>query len=289
MVPKTGTRRIWGFDIEYVQQRTKTHRGYKCWFLKMCGRCRNGDESPRWRKMIQIFMLILQFAYMHVQPRGEKLEGLNTDGWVPFLSMEQAMIGAVITGYSDETWHVRKQLDLVKPHREWSCSFRQQSLFADSCCKMLIKRKEDVIAEDSPLVHQARQLERLGLIAVEPDFADKKKWAVRDGDFVLLVNHLLRLSGHTKYCKLSVEVFLVLSFFFVMGSDALRKRVEDCHGKTIHAVCFYGKISMTYLPHLQRFFQTCKENATAAVPLFVESLKSWAAAKARASESAMED
>ena len=76
--------------------------------------------------------------------RGEKLEGLDTDGWVPFLSMEQAMIGAVITGYSDETWHVRKQLDLVKPEREWSCSFRQQSLFADSCCKMLIKRKSNL-------------------------------------------------------------------------------------------------------------------------------------------------
>jgi hypothetical protein len=287
MVPKTGTRRIWGFDIEYVQQRTKTHRGYACWFLKMCGRCGLvAGELPRWRLMIQVFMLVLQFAFLHVRPGGKKLEDLDTDGWVPFLSIEDAMVGAVIAGYSEEAWHVRKQLDLVKPYREWSCSFRQMSLFADSCCKVLIKRKERVLEEDDPLVRQARMLERLGLIAIEKSWEDDKKWAVRDGDFVLLVNYLLRLYGPSKYCKLSVEVFLILSFFFVMGSEDLRKRLQR-RGKTIHAVCFYGKISMSYIPHLKRFLQTCKENAKADVPLFVEGLKS--AVEARASESAMED
>lgn len=254
-------KRIWAFDVAYGPERTKTLSGYRCWLMKMCGRRRReGDECKWWRKMIQTFILVLLFW----EHRGD----IDTEGWTKFYDPDFAVTLAAACSHSTQTRAVKKRLDLVVCHREWSCSYAQLSAFVDSCGALLVALKTGAVREDDPLVKEARTLEALGLISVE--LLDSS-WVVVDGDLVLLVNHILSLSqGHQ--CRMTAECFLLLSQFFVLGDGDLRADLH-AHHRTIHAVCLFGKISMRYMLHLDHFFQSYKDAALADMLIFVELLR----------------
>ena len=251
---------IWGIVIGFGRGRTKTSGRYRCWLMKLCGPSRNDDESPRWRKMIQTYFTVLHFS--------ERFKHwLAPKGWKVFMPMDAAVAFSIMTSHSVDTRDVRKVLKLVAENREWSCSYAQLDLFVDACGAVLVGFREGRYGTGHPLVPQARLLERLDLIAVRHDGSG---WCLVDGDLVLLTNFILKLTGQDEYCQMTAECFLLLSFFFVMGDEALRADVEASGINIIEAVCFFGKVSMSYLEHLELFYQSYKNIAREDMPWLAE-------------------
>lgn len=259
------TKRIWAFDVKYGQGRNKTHSGYVCWLMKMCGMPLPGDDEPkRWRKMLQTMVTVLRFGQQKNQ-----FSQVDTRGWREFLLPAQAAMLGVLASHSQEARAVRKEMDLVSAHREWSLSYAQLSLFVDACGAVLVGMETNDVRFDDPLMREAKIMEKLGLIAVQRDGAARP--VLVDGDLVLLTNHILDLSTETRYCKMTAETFLLIAFFMVMGDEKLRGNFHS-QCKTMHAVCFFGKISMLYVGHLQHFFQGYLDVADKDMSLFVELL-----------------
>ena len=77
---------------------------------------------------------------------------------------------------------------------------------------------------------------------------------------------------------MTAECFLLLAPFFVLGDGVLRDAVHS-ELKTIHAVCFFGKISMRYLAHLDHFLESYKNAAAEDMDDFVQALRRFAASE----------
>ena len=270
------SKEIFGITITYdlAEGRTKTHSEYRCWFMKMCGLCvADGKETEKWRKMHQTYFTLMMLYLPDV--RKQYAEDLS--GWPEFPAPDAAMLMSVFASHSTATRDAKLQTAMVQPSRSWSCAYGQLSEFVEAMGALLVKFYQWQVFEDDPLVPQARLLEQLKLIAVQPDSTGKL--CVVDGELVLLTNYILEQTSQ-KCCKMTAEAFLLVACFCSMSDDNLRRALERSDLKTIFAVCFFGKISMRYCEHLDLFYQGMLDKGGEYVPRMVAYLKAAAAVSA---------
>ena len=126
----------------------------------------------------------------------------------------------------------RKILGLVWPHREHSLGFQQaRDLVTELMVEYGMFKKSGL---QLPLVGYAEELIGLGLLA------ERDGTLAFDGPLVTKVNSLyLKMAGSKIECRLTVEVFLLITFNVTIGTPSIYHTVPRC----IWSSCLCGKSS----------------------------------------------
>lgn len=137
----------------------------------------------------------------------------------------------------------RKILGLVWPHREHSLGFQQaRDLVTELMVEYGMFKKSGL---QLPLVGYAEELIGLGLLA------ERDGTLAFDGPLVTKVNSLyLKMAGPRIGCRLTVEVFLLITFNVTIGTPSIYHTVP----RGIWSSCFWGSDSQSKAPLLKLLF-----------------------------------